>query len=206
MSVTGVLSVTLLLLHKCYGEVGMAEKEEKKGFLKRIRYWLAPREVFMSIDELKEEVRRVRQEHIDTRVAHEADKKYYSRLLEDKESLIGELQRTIKALEEEKRGLQEDSKKVREDATIILKEEEKEQKTKNVLELLNPRERIMFRVLAEAEHTYEDLMKRMNEADQQIKNMPTLRVMVGRMEKKLSGTKYQLDKINQGKEFYLKIK
>ena len=166
--------------------------ERKKGFLSSIRYFLAPKDLFDNIHKLEQELMQLK-------VEKETELRLTQRQLEDNEKNIKEKELLISELKKE-------IAEIRINAPMKIEEERKKRQSENVQSILNPKQLTLFKILSEGEKNYSEILEtvRINKLD--IRDMPSLRVQISRLRKKLEQeTLYKIERIQKNEILYFRV-
>ena len=170
----------------------MVKIEKKRGILDSIRYFLAPRDLFETIYKLEEELKEIR-------VLKEAETKISHRLLEDKNQEIKEKELVIAELKKE-------LAEIRINAPLKLEAERKRRQSENVHTILNPKQLELFKILSQGEKPYSEILESARNSKLDIRDMPTLRVQISRLNRKLrQETNFKVERIQKNDCFYYRV-
>ena len=112
--------------------------------------------------------------------------------IKEKELLISELKKEIA--------------EIRINAPLKIEEERKKRQSENVQTILNPKQLTLFKILSEGEKNYSEILEtaRINKLD--IRDMPSLRVQISRLRKKLElETVYKIERIQKNEILYFRV-
>lgn len=166
--------------------------ERKAGILNSIRYFLAPKDLFENIHKLEQEL-------MELKVEKETELRLSQRQLEDNEKNIKEKELLISELKKE-------IAEIRINAPLKIEEERKKQQSENVHAFLNPKQLTLFKIISEGEKNYSEILESARNYKLDIRDMPTLRVQISRLKKKLEQeTVYKIERIQRNDTFYFKV-
>ena len=166
--------------------------EKKRGILNSIRYFLAPRDLFETIQKLEEELK-------EFKVEKETEIKFTRQLLKigerkmkEKELLIAELKKELA--------------EIKINAPAKLEEERKRRQSENVHTILNPKQLELFKILSQGEKTYSETLESARNIKLDIHDMAALRVQISRLNSKLKQeTTFKVERIQRNDCFYYRI-
>jgi len=168
------------------------EIERKRGILNSIRYFLAPKDLFENIQKLEQEL-------IDFKVEKNTELKFTKQLLEVSEKKMKEKELLIAELKQE-------LSEIKINAPAKLEEERKRRQSENVHTLLNPKQLGLFKMLSQDEKTYSEILESARNSKLDIRDMPTLRVQISRLNGKLKKeTTYKVERMQRSDCFYYRI-
>ena len=166
--------------------------ERKRGILNSIRYFLAPKDLFETIQKLEQEL-------IDFKVEKNTEIKFTRQLLEVSEKKLKEKEVIIAELKQE-------LAKIKINAPAKLEEERKRRQTENVHTILNPKQLELFKILSQGEKTYSEILESARNIKLDIHDMPALRVQISRLNRKLKqDTNFKVERVQRNDCFYYRI-
>lgn len=133
------------------------------------------------------------------KVEKETELRLTQRQLEDNEKNIKEKELLISELKKE-------IAEIRINAPMKIEEERKKRQSENVQSILNPKQLTLFKILSEGEKNYSEILEtvRINKLD--IRDMPSLRVQISRLRKKLEQeTLYKIERIQKNEILYFRV-
>lgn len=166
--------------------------EMKKGLLNSIRYFLAPKDLFESIQNLEQALMQLK-------IEKETQLGITQQLLKDRESEIKEKEILIDELKKE-------LTEIKINAPAKLDAEKKKQQSENIHALLNPKQLELFKIMCEGQKSYTELLATSCNRNLDIRDMSTLRVQMSRLNKKLEQeTLYKIERIPRNNIYYFRI-
>ena len=170
----------------------MIEIERKRGILNSIRYFLAPKDLFETIQKLEEELK-------ETKVEKETEIRFTKQLLEIGEKKIKEEELIIAELKKE-------LAEIKINAPAKLEEERKKRQSENVHTILNPKQLELFKILSQGEKTYSEVLESARNIKLDIHDIAALRVQISRLNRKLKQeTNFKVDRVQRNDCFYYRI-
>jgi len=166
--------------------------EKKRGILNSIRYFLAPRDLFETIQKLEGELREIR-------VEKETEIRFTRQLLQIGEKKIKEGELLITELKKE-------LAEIKINAPAKLEEERKRRQSENVHTILNPKQLELFKILSQGEKTYSEILESARNIKLDIHDMAALRVQISRLNRRLrQETNFKVERVQRKSEFYYQI-
>ena len=166
--------------------------EKKRGILNSLRYFLAPRDLFETIQKLEEELK-------EFKVEKETEIRLSHKVLEEKERKIQEKELLITYLRKE-------LAEIKINAPAKLEEERKRRQSENVHTILNPKQLKLFKILSQEEKTYSEILESARNIKLDINDMAALRVQISRLNRKLKQeTNFKVERVQRNSEFYYRI-
>jgi len=166
--------------------------EKKRGILNSIRYFLAPRDLFETIDKLETELREIS-------VEKETEIRFTKQLLEVSEKQIKEKELLIVELKQE-------LAEIKINAPAKLEEERKRRQSENVHAILNPKQLELFKLLSKGEKTYSEILASARNIKLDIHDMAALRVQISRLNRKLGKeTNFKVERVQRKDQFYYRV-
>jgi len=166
--------------------------EKKRGILNSIRYFLAPRDLFETIDKLETELREIS-------VEKETEIRFTKQLLEVSEKQIKEKELLISELKQE-------LAEIKINAPAKLEEERKRRQSENVHTILNPKQLELFKMLSQGEKTYSEILESARNIKLDIHDMAALRVQISRLNRKLKKeTNFRVERVQRNNDFFYRI-
>ena len=170
----------------------MIKIERERGILNSIRYFLAPRDLFETIQKLEEELK-------EFKVEKETEIRFTKQLLDisgkkikEKELIIAELKKELA--------------EIKINAPAKIEEERKRRQSENVHSILNPRQLGLFKILSQGEKTYSEILESARSIKLDIHDMAALRVQISRFNRKLrQETKFKIERVQRDDCFYYRI-
>ena len=170
----------------------MISIEKKRGILNSIRYFLAPRDLFETIDKLETELREIS-------VEKETEIRFTKQLLEVSEKQIKEKELLISELKQE-------LAEIKINAPAKLEEERKRRQSENVHTILNPKQLELFKMLSQGEKTYSEILESARNIKLDIHDMAALRVQISRLNRKLKKeTNFRVERVQRNNDFFYRI-
>lgn len=170
----------------------MISIEKKRGILNSIRYFLAPRDLFETIDKLETELREIS-------VEKETEIRFTKQLLEVSEKQIKEKELLISELKQE-------LAEIKINAPAKLEEERKRRQSENVHTILNPKQLELFKMLSQGEKTYSEILESARNIKLDIHDMAALRVQISRLNRKLrQETNFKVERVQRNNDFFYRI-
>jgi hypothetical protein len=166
--------------------------EKKRGILNSIRYFLAPRDLFETIDKLETELREIS-------VEKETEIRFTKQLLEVSEKQIKEKELPISSLKHVRAY-------IKINAPAKLEEERKRRQSENVHTILNPKQLELFKMLSQGEKTYSEILESARNIKLDIHDMAALRVQISRLNRKLKKeTNFRVERVQRNNDFFYRI-
>ena len=170
----------------------MIKIERKKGILNSIRYFLAPKDLFENIQKLEQEL-------MDFKVEKNTELKFTKQLLEVSERIMKEKELLIAELKQE-------LAEIKINAPAKFEEERKRRQSENVHAILNPKQLGLFKMLSQGEKTYSEILESVRNSKLDIRDMPTLRVQISRLNRRLKQeTNFKVERVQRTDCFYYRI-
>jgi len=168
------------------------EIERKRGILNSIRYFLAPRDLFETIQKLEQEL-------MDIKVEKNNELKFTRQLLDISEKKIKEKELLIVELKQE-------LAEIKVNAPAKLEEERKRRQSENVHTILNPKQLELFKILSQGEKTYSKILESARNIKLDIHDMAALRLQISRLNGKLKKeTTYKVERMQRNSEFFYRM-
>ena len=170
----------------------MIKIERKKGILNSIRYFLAPRDLFETIQKLEQKL-------MNFKVEKNTELKFTRQLLEISEKKIKEKELLIAELKQELAELKIN-------APAKLEEERRKRQSENVHTILNLKQLKLFKILSQHEKSYSEILETVRIRKLDIRDMAALRVQLSRLNRRLrQKTTYKVERIQRNDCFYYRI-
>ena len=170
----------------------MIKIEKRRGILDSIRYFLAPKDLFETIQKLEDELKEIS-------IAKETEIRISHRLLEDSNKEIKEKELLITELKQE-------LAEIKINAPAKFEEERKRRQSDNVHTILNPKQLELFKMLSQGEKTYSEILESARNCKLDIHDMAALRVQISRLNRKLKQeTNYKIERLQRKDQFYYMI-
>ena len=95
---------------------------------------------------------------------------------------------------------------IRINAPLKIEEEKKKRQSEHVHTILNPKQLRLFKILSQGEKAYSEILESARISKLDIRDMPSLRVQISRLNGKLKKeTNYRVERIQRNDCFYYRI-